>query len=710
MQSSERILPAIVTVETGVGSGVFAPDPRLCAVSVSQVVDPSKCGAVIAINPTDLDGTVSAWPDLVEYLGADRRVGIYLEESSSEGGLADRIWLFDGYPVITELHWGGTPDRTSQSVTLRCESVVNRLSDHPDAQIVGIKMPIERQSTAEPLADDAITDVASVPLHFNPDGRPNRSPAHGTKDEVELPLFCDPGEQNEGDGVQSGDPDAKYWTVAAAIRYLLWHFPDDLPFEDGNIATLTEDQWDSDPDDEIDTWSLRAALGSRCPSIPIGDGDVLEALRKLCGACGLRIAAKCVGTGTVPSTKLYIWSAGDGGVRESVDSTAPDTVTLKLDKAGAHYKRLSDGLEQNALHQGHILFDAGHVTNQPMVVGSPERWEVTCELMPGWLADDHWDVESAGAEDAILNVNLPGEEDPETAWFSRYCRAGASFAGYADVGRKWVLNEHGWYKPADYARSSGPFNDYAPFDFAAKCAPPGAETFSLASAWARRARPMLPCISRTPGKDTLGIYVEMSLDSGNDWRRIEGPIRVSRDEFAIVLEHDNLASIVYEGGEPADDNYVYAYIRGTLRLRVTSTVESDDRLRYDFPVNLSMSCTDLPRASLVRASGRYRRWSNAAANSQVEPLTGLYRRDDFKAMTAHARRVYRSASPRRVTLSGALPWIDTGLELGRTVDAIRPRGIELAGSPGGEGPEIVAIEYDFAANSTRLQTEDTRLL
>src|SRR5690606_8682695 len=151
--------------------------------------------------------------------------------------------------------------------------------------------------------------------------------------------------------------------------------------------------------------------------------------------------------------------------------------------------------------------------------GDLRRYEVTAELVPGWKPDPNVDNPADVDEAVAVSEEHIDLEDPSAdPWYQRYHANGSQFPTYANVGRRWVLNETGRYDAASYARSSGPFDTgrYEPWEpsdcsiLDRKYGEDGELVEEPAAAWARLARPFLPCFSADANRRSLGVVAEAS--------------------------------------------------------------------------------------------------------------------------------------------------------------------------------------------------------
>jgi hypothetical protein len=153
-------------------------------------------------------------------------------------------------------------------------------------------------------------------------------------------------------------------------------------------------------------------------------------------------------------------------------------------------------------------------------------------------------------------------------------------------------------------------------------------------------------------------------------------------------------------------------VRGTFRLRVTATIESDETLYVERDETVQ-SGVAAARMKMLRNAGRFRSWSNSAGNSVLRHAYGAaaQNRDDTGAARAFVRRFVFANRTRRISGAPVIPWIDETWRPGDRVRGIEPRGVRFESVAGfASYPEVVGIEYSASPPTTRLVLEDWRLV
>jgi len=150
--------------------------------------------------------------------------------------------------------------------------------------------------------------------------------------------------------------------------------------------------------------------------------------------------------------------------------------------------------------------------------------ESTFELVGGW--DPALEGESSDTYDRALS---------------------ADFAAFANVYRRWVLNEDGFYTGAPYER--GPAFDLAALFDREPIAP--------------TPLPFLDCVTLDDAGGARDPIVEYSVDAGATWSRWAGRVRVLDDRAGVYLDDATLPGA-----------YLDAALADAARVRVTAALRS----------------------------------------------------------------------------------------------------------------------------------------
>ena len=397
--------------------------------------------------------------------------------------------------------------------------------------------------------------------------------------------------------------EAQPWTVADALAYLL--------------AVAVAD------DVEIPTPEELAALAGdlRLERTNLTGCNALEALAAVAKTAALDIRSASTGKGLI-----FYRSASAGPVRP-----------VRLQKAGSSFSPSRSTLWKGSIQQ------AAAARAMILVLGGYKQYEGTFPLSKGW---------DASLETARWRDISPTYSD--------------EWAAHADVFRKWVLNEHGWY-------GSDPWN-LPTYDFSQF-----ADDFYL-----RRPRAFKPCLSSDAAGASLGVVVEVQCGSGQPWKRWPGPAQMSSDECAIYL-----------GGELPPD-YFSAAVAGDASVRITAVVSADARV--------SAQIEGDPAGGKIILEYPQAQWRKVHTSSVLSGVSGLgppAECDDSPQLEAYAQRHAELVAPAgQADLT--LGWVDTAYALGDCIEQIDGRAIDIA-SRRLVRPGVCAIEHDFVGQCTRLK-------
>jgi len=693
---SEQVERLLAGLETSPGSGVFETDARLMVEEVHQKSDRAVSTARIAVR---LDNDFDIEDSRRRY-HPDRRVLVSTDESDP----ARRQFLFLGYPRLQSGSWDGRQGQEGETCVLEPEHVFERLSRDRKAWIYGRYArngDIEDGLAISPeeYSDKSIL-VTALPCIFNPDGIANQSvvplrvmsPSGGTRF---VHIFT-----------WEGGPAAR-WTYATALRYLIWfHLIKEGPVFEGNIFNMTDDiaaglAGTSSP--------LADALRREPNSLVCEATHLVEALSHLCSAAGLHLAAEIRNLGGRPVTELRLWAAHAGRCR-----------SLYLARGGRH----SDGtprynvtgrsaaeiLADNNTYRGTISWDHRGMVNHPMVIGGIKQYEMTVPLWPGWAPRSQLDnvapPQRAAAKALALlpdQVETLGEKAESSSWFRVYHRHGSLFKYNADAGRLWILNEDGFYTGAIYNRNA-PFDHYGPFDFSTVAGP----EVTGRGKWMRRPRRLLPTISTSQDGRPLGIWIEISFDSGVTWQQQSSGVRVLEGRAGVYFDCVNPTEITPAGVDPAVQNLWYALIEQTFRVRVTAVIESDERLMAEYSPDRLNSPT-LYTNTIVISRPKLFQFVSRSGTANVLHGVGAepVGRDDSPMIAALAEQLASANQDRRVHVVPAIPWIETDYELGDRITDIRGRDIRFATVSGPLLRYPAVLARKFIMRDGRYDTELT---
>jgi hypothetical protein len=290
------------------------------------------------------------------------------------------------------------------------------------------------------------------------------------------------------------------------------------------------------------------------------------------------------------------------------------------------------------LHSSRIKVRLRPAQRGILVLGAAKRWEITRELKPGWdtqQQSDRW-------RDFVRS-----ESD---RWPER-----------ANVFRKWVLNEHGWYDDVPVGDLSGIGED----DFRT-----------------RAPRQLQPCISTDRQGQSLGIVVEVDVGSG--WRRWRGPLWTSRDECAVYL-----------GGDSLPGEFFRAAVAGSARVRVTGCLDADRRLTVERQGDPGMHRRVIDAAS--RAKWRAVHPSSIFFGDDCGPPG---KRDDTVLLNRIADS-FAQADAKALGAELSLMQIDSSFRVGDRIRCIEGRHLDLC-TRDGAAAWVTRVRHDFGRQQTLL--------
>jgi hypothetical protein len=257
--------------------------------------------------------------------------------------------------------------------------------------------------------------------------------------------------------------------------------------------------------------------------------------------------------------------------------------------------------------------------------GDRKVYESTFDLVPGW--DES--LESGDLDDFIPARN-------------------PDFAAVRDVFRKWVLNEDGRY-------TGSPLNRGDPPDFS---------SLFEGSAYVRRPRRLLPCLSRDGADRSHGVYAEVSLDGGQSWDRLTLAARVLTGECGLYFPEDALP-----------DRYLAVAIRHQVRVRVTATIEADDCVRAQRNDGGGNNLPGRTQYLPVLAGYRYRKVS-PTSRFYGSPLSD--ETDDTSRLQALVDVAWQADYFSLITGRMKIPWLALEYRAGALMPGIAGRCFSLA--------------------------------
>lgn len=754
--------PAVLLyLETGRGTGEFEPVGGLDWTNITRSQDGGDTTAAISrgldAGKLTVGGSIGDehFSQVLERLHPDYRVRI-----ASRVGFAAEVH-FQGYPMAPSFHW----DARKQTVSCLCLSEGQEiLRTDRDAQVIGRFMRYDPSVPWDPEQPDAVEVQALAPV-FNAGNRPNRSatayPFTIGETVHRVHLFT-----------EDNAPDAESWSYAEALRYLAF------------VHVLRPALGVSAADFMADTAGLvevGPAPGATDPFIrrmcdtvedlAAGSMNAEEAIGLVVDTAGLHyeIAIRNVGQDRDVVVRHYLRiyavlekaeQAGDvperlmiAPVVRDIPREAPFT-----DMAGRTAGQIALA---NQAPMASVTIDRRAV-NRPLVIGSPQEYECTLLMRPGWLPHGSLDNLVVYNEDGTVDTEATetlraeamdywlDEFDPEfTGDESRmprsvYHGSHPLHPAVNEVGRLWLfpddhrlLAEDGVSSP--YERDGWPWQLYDPID------PDDPERTALvltrsdigggiadSRLWVPRRRPLRETIGRRLAAGDRAPIVEFNfqapaitvdeetgaidataLMADANWVEDSTQPRIDEYRAAIYLREHNLLTAPPFLAEPANVygmSMLEAYIHGHFAVRVTCVLRGDNRMiRRPSPTGASMERRRFQTidTGLERFAKRDRRGGNSILND--EPTDGdpeYESRDDTEKLTNFADRTGERTVGDAVSGSVDVFWLDRTYRLGDSFAGVSGLGIEFT-----RYPEIVRIEYVKDARAsyrTKLHVTDLR--
>ncbi len=624
----------------------------------------------------------------------------------------DDWFIFWGVITRLEPGYSGAAGQGNRWATAYADSVLALAETEPGQTLIG-QWRRSRGATIAVNGGEGDPNecrlVTAEPPTFNPGGKPNCARVPLDLDGEKVYVFTDP-----------GAPDAEPWTLARALRYVQWAAMQPAPPMTGELYDVPFGAYGSGPDwlaefigwtsyrlehenlssmlvplldrtDQAGSDALERALLRRLSDVCVDHMSTLEAFALLGGLGGLSYTPIYLQGPTTPIVCLLWTLRGYRDARKAAaNKAASNRGLLKPGVSGDHQpaggiepapatargvwvyvpsdgyvsagRGIGDLVRDENSTEGSFSFDESGTRNAVRVLGDADQYEVTVELRPGWKPDAWVDVDpndQAAVDAAIARIGTP-------EWDARYRldkADGAALASHGHVLRRWVLNEHGGYLAADYQRAAGYWSDptkWEPYRWFTE-----GHVFLLwirgDDGWSARRRRFLPPLAQwfqegASQPTEIGIVVELSFDGGTSWRYCDAQVLVEANECAIYFQSPDLTAIV-DPGDDAND-FVRAYIRGQLRVRVTANVEGDDAVVGAAPQRAA-SLLAPTRVDHVPQRGRLRRVWRHGANSEL-PTYGIDTpddRDDGPEARYLAERLRFDLETRRVQAQVVLPYL-----------------------------------------------------
>lgn len=325
------------------------------------------------------------------------------------------------------------------------------------------------------------------------------------------------------------------------------------------------------------------------------------------------------------------------------------------------------------LVESRIDFNIGSCRNSVTVFGARRQIEATFELVPAW-----------DPKNDKLDINKLAKSSEEYL----------NNADYQRVWRDWVLNEAGDYIGLRPATKN-------PFDFS--------KIFGHAAV--PRRRRFLPTITKKAKNDDSpygavnGLHVEWSSDGGETWHQLDELV----DATVHVLERE--CGIRFEGELPPIQMMFTEGTAFNTKVRVTATVEDDDRLQY--------TATDLPGSPQGVAAPmvldcsdrfRYRRIHKSSVLIELDSVNDQV--DDSDEIADYAKKLLAAWNMADISAVLAVEGLDYRQYLpGDVITKVEGREVDLDAKPRyflTRYPQIVSMTYDYQNQRRILNCETFR--
>ncbi len=283
--------------------------------------------------------------------------------------------------------------------------------------------------------------------------------------------------------------------------------------------------------------------------------------------------------------------------------------------------------------------------------------------------------------EATFNLTMGWDSSLESGNYNKYCPCtNPDFYQVRDVFRKWTLNEAGDYSGPPYYRGD-------PFDFS--------KIFQSKKYVCCRRR-FWPTLTTDSQGKSLGYYLQVSYNGGQDWWQYLDAFNILTDECSVWLSGERLGTEFWD-----------ALLKGGLAFRITASIISDERLRAevaDGPVN---SVVPVIEHSIVLPKRfKYRKISDQSIFAKSkDPVLGVPDQvDDSEALYQYVCRVAAASSEIIETIDVQTPYLalDYGLGDKVTTGPERP-DLPVTRGDNRSQKQIVRVQMDFKKQCTNLR-------
>ncbi len=594
--------PVTLRLETSFGSNRYIASNVFDWRGITEAMDGGDTTATIAAgldaSKLTVGGSVGDqhFADLIRQLSPDRRIRI------SQGIGRDRVVYFQGFPQTSRIIW----NEKTQEVDCTCLSEgQERLRGSDAAQITGRLLmfdPLERFGPWDPEKSATLArNVSALPAIFNAQGLPNRTATAFPVDKAggqPVHLFT-----------EDNAPEAKFWTFAQALRYVVIFYvfqsdgvsPDEFLLDTKSLAEIEP------PSDRTgglsSTDPIVRLLTARVNDLSITSTNAEEAIAAITESAGLHyeIPIRAISGGVDWFLRVFeaIEDSGSVSARRGRRMGKPKLFDI------AREAPFSDGTGRsdrdvaiaNRAAQVDLTIDRRGI-NRSIFLGGDQLFEVTLLLRPGWMPTDKLDVTEAMIDadetdqtrackiltmkraamkfwrDEFSQFDANGQPKPD---LSVYHGNNPDHASVADVGRLWIFpDDWRWFNAdgtSDYERIGWSKALYSPYFNEAdpEVGPPdfanatlvlvdpaiGGDLFQSKD-WVPRRRPFGELIGRIELTGDRRPVVRLNFSetdprtalASTKWVRYSGGVHIDPDRASITLTEPNLLESPLLNSEP----------------------------------------------------------------------------------------------------------------------------------------------------------------
>jgi len=489
-------------------------------------------------------------------------------------------------------------------------------------------------------ADGSKFHATGLGCEFNASGLPNRD------DRTTTPMFT-----------ADGDPKAVFWSATHAMRYLAERYNAEETWL-SNPAFTTEQQDDTRP-----IFAMAEGL------------SLWEAMAAVANAGGYDVWEQYSWWGDVVVGAIRYQKRGAGAAYE-LRHQKPAVVHQPVD------------IKKTNSFSARVAESVASCITAPVVLGARKLTELSIWLFPIWQP---FTPDYIPASDGPLIL----ENDAETTYSKRHTVAGADFADYRFVGRRWDANTDRLYPASTYGAIIGNGLDM------------GLAVDGEADSWPLMAHRPLPLIARAAyGSDVVAYWTP---DGGTTYYPLKG-FHVQQDRLGIYITQPNLADIQYgDKKDKATQNFFAALVANYLDVQVflRCTVASPVRSRCI----AARRTTAGTQFSTSRAFDRGQAGvmltiapdSNSPWYAQVSGIANEDRSDELNTIAGAIQTV---AEDRFIEASFELPWPESEISLGDQVQRISGIDYKLGtnSGPAARYPRVVRLVLNLTP-----QTYDTQI-